>query len=75
MQNVLQVVTVLFAHTMVVTAVTALVYLILTVIVALVATFSHGERSDNAYRVLKVLLKRRNDMTPSADTISTKGSS
>lgn len=50
-----------FAPTSLLAASLALAYFCLVALVASVATFAHGERSKNAYRVLKVLTHRKPD--------------
>lgn len=42
-------------------AILASAYFCLIAIMALVAAFAHGERSDSAFRVLKVLTRRKPD--------------
>jgi len=50
-----------FAPTTMLASVVATVYVLLIALVTIVATFGRGERSKNAYRVLKVLTRRKQD--------------
>lgn len=49
------------AHALGVGLCLAIGYFVLIAITSMVATFSRGERSENAYRVLKLLTKRKLD--------------
>lgn len=49
------------APTTLLASIVATVYVLLVTVVAIVATFGRGQRSKNAYRVLKVLTRRKPD--------------
>lgn len=50
-----------FAPTTLLASFFATVYVLLITLVAVVATFGRGQRGKNAYRVLKVLTRRKRD--------------